>query len=269
MAILERLSEASGGLALSTLADELVIPKSAVFRFLQVLEEQGYVCQDEMRRYCLTMRVVRLGFRFLAGKGVWEIAQPILNRLAERSGELVRMTISDGQSLSWVGSAQGARSGVIIDPVMGSRVVLHATATGKVWLASMPTEEAVALALRQGFGTPQEHGPNVIQSVEDLIRELELTRDRGYGLNIQEAESDVSAVAVAIWQSTGGAEKFVGTVSIASPSSRAPADRLVAFVPDLQAAAREIADLWLLIERQPASKRPRQLFSNDIVLRSL
>ncbi|MDR3439390.1 IclR family transcriptional regulator [Telmatospirillum sp.] len=269
MAILERLSQASNGLPLSTIGEDLDIPKSAVYRFLQVLEEQGYVRQDETRRYSLTMRVVQMGFRFLAGKGVWEIAQPILNRLAERSGELVRMTVSDGQTLSWIASAQGARSGLIIDPVMGSRVVMHATATGKVWLASLPTEEAISIVLRQGLGSPQEHGPNVIQSVEGLIKEFKLTRERGYGLNVQEAEAGVTAIAVAIKQrGPDGQEKCVGTLSIAGPTSRTPAERLEAFVPDLQAAAREISDLWLLIERTPQSERPRQLFNSD-VLRTL
>jgi DNA-binding IclR family transcriptional regulator len=269
MAILEALSQAAKGLPLSTLGEQLDIPKSAVFRLLQILEQQGYVHQDEMRRYCLTMRIVQLGFRFLAGKGVWEIAQPILNRLAERSAELVRMTICDGVSLAWVGSAQGARSGVIIDPVMGSRVVLHATATGKVWLASLATDEAIAMVLRQGFGSPGEHGPNVIRSVEALLEELKLTRERGYGLNVQEAEADVSAAAVAIRQNIGRSEKFVGTLSIAAPTSRTPLERLLTFVPELTAAAREIADLWLLIDRQPQSERPRQLFNADVSLRTL
>jgi IclR family transcriptional regulator, acetate operon repressor len=267
MAILEQLSRAPTGLPLSTLAEQLDIPKSAVYRLLQVLEGEGYVRQDDARRYSLTMQVVQLGFRFLAGKGVWEIAQPILNRVAERSGELVRMTICDGASLAWVASAQGARSGLIIDPVMGSRVVLHVTATGKVWLASLATDEAIKLVLRQGLGNAGDHGPHAIHSVEDLLQELRTTRERGYGVNLEEAEAGVTAVAVAINQTFGDSQHFVGTLSVAGPASRTPRDRLESFVPILKSAAREIADLWLLIERQPQSERPRQIFNNDVVLR--
>lgn len=269
MAILEKLSGAPEGLALSAIGEALDIPKSAVYRFLQVLEEQGYVLQDSNKRYCLTMRVVQMGFRFLAGKGVWEIAQPILNRLAEKSGELVRMTICDGSTLSWVGSAQGARSGLIIDPVMGSRVVVHATATGKVWLASLPTDEAITMVLRDGFGGPEAHGPNVIRSIEALLEELKVTRNRGYGLNVEEAEAGVNAIAVAISQKTADGDKFTGTLSIAGPASRAPRERLEAFAPDLKAAAGEIADLWQVIQRQPASERPRQVFGGDVIIRSV
>lgn len=260
LSIIEMLAAAPYGLALSTIAHDLDIPKSAVHRFLQVLESRGYVRQDDTSRYRLTMRLVQMGFRFLAGRGAWEVAQPILDRLAEHSGELVRMTVADGDTLAWLGTAQGAKSGLIIDPVMGSRVVLHATATGKVWLSSLPIDTAVNLVLRRGFGTPEEHGPNVIQSTEDLIRELKLTRERGYGLAIEEADPGIVAVAVGIPSPRGEQESFVGTLSVAGPIYRVTRERLEGFVPHLRAAAREIADMWTMIEKGPRPDRPRQSF---------
>ena len=260
LAIIEMLAASSEGLPLSSVAKNLDIPKSAVHRFLQVLEDRGYVGQDDSRRYRLTMRLVQIGFKFLAGRGVWEVAQPILDRLAEHCGELVRMTVADGDTLSWLGAAQGAKSGLIIDPVMGSPVVLHATATGKIWLSSLPIDTAIGLVLRKGLGTPEEHGPGVIQSTEDLIRELKDTRARGYGLAIEEADPGVSAVAVGIPSSKGEDAPFVGTLSIAGPIYRLPRERLEGFVPELRAASGEIADMWSLIENTPRASRERQSF---------
>lgn len=258
LAIIEMLAAAPDGIALSTIASDLDIPKSAVHRFLQVLDGRGYVRQDETYRYRLTMRLVQMGFKFLAGRGAWEVAQPILDRLAEHSGELVRMTVADGDTLAWLGAAQGAKSGLIIDPVMGSRVVLHATATGKIWLSSLPIDTAVNLVLRRGFGTPKEHGPNVIQSTEALIQELKLTSERGYGLAIEEADPGVAAVAVGITSPNSDQEGFVGTLSVAGPIYRVTRERLEGFVPQLKEAAREIAEMWMIIERGPRSERPRQ-----------
>ena len=60
--------------------------------------------------------------------------------------ELVRMTVVDHDRLVWVAKAQGARGSLVVDPVMGRDVALHATANGKIWLASLSSEPMVSLS---------------------------------------------------------------------------------------------------------------------------
>ena len=67
-------------------ARALKLPKSAAHRFLALLAARGFVRQDEAtQRYALTLKLASLGFRFLAGTGWPDLAQPVLDALAART----------------------------------------------------------------------------------------------------------------------------------------------------------------------------------------
>src|SRR4051794_20750931 len=106
LAVMEFLTLHATGLGLFEIADQLQIPRSATHRILTVLAAQGYVRQDRYHgAYRLTAKIASLGFTFLARSGVTDLAQPILDRLARESGELVRLSIVDERTLTWVAKA--------------------------------------------------------------------------------------------------------------------------------------------------------------------
>ena len=55
-----------------------------------------------------------------------DIAQPVIDRLADTTPELVRLAIVDGDRLTLVAKAQGAKSGLRYDPDMGIRSACRA-----------------------------------------------------------------------------------------------------------------------------------------------
>ena len=120
---------------------------------------------------------------------------------------------------------------------------LYATASGKAWLATLPTDRALRIALKDGgFVHAERYGPNVVRSIDALMRELEATSRRGYGLASSEAEPGVTAVAKVI---RAGAEgPVLGTVSVAGPSVRMTDARVQELAPLVIAAAAEISTLW-------------------------
>lgn len=247
LTILEILSEHRLGLSLGDIADRAEIPKSAAHRMLNSLCGTGYVTQLPSRDYRLTLKMPALGFRFLSNTKILDECQFVLDRLAQEVGELVRMSMVNNDSLVWIAKAQGARSSLVIDPVMGREVALHATATGKVWLASLSTESALRHVLRDGFGTAQAHGPNVIQTIEALQVELAETRKRGYGLALEEADPGIVAIAVGL-HSAKSPDTVVATLSIAGPASRLSRDKLIALLPKLRAAAEQLRGIDVLLE---------------------
>ncbi len=249
LAIIEILAEAPEGMALGELSTRTGMPKSATHRMLSSLIESGFVAQSEHSRdYRMTMKLVTLGFRFLGETGMMRHCQSVLDQLGENVEELVRMTVVDGERLVWVAKAQGARSSLVVDPVMGRDVALHATATGKVWLASLNSEDALKLVLRDGFGTPHDHGPNVIQSVEELLGELEAVRTSGYGLAWEEADPGIGAIAVGIRASSEPNSPIVGTVSVAGPVFRISKDRLLECLPQIEHAAEQLCGVGSVLQ---------------------
>ena len=248
--VLELLAEAPDGLALSMVGTRLSIPKSATHRFLALLAERGYVRQDpRSQRYMLTYRLPALAFRFIAATGVTDVAQPVLDALAARTGELARLAVVDGETLTWVAKAQGAARGLRYDDQAGREVILHATASGKVWLASLPEASALAIVERAGRLGREAFGPRAVTTMAALRRELRETRARGWGEAIEEGEPGVVAVAAAVRSHLGEGAPVAATVSIAGPLARLDAARRAALARDAIAAAAELTELWPARER--------------------
>jgi len=242
MDIIELLADEPNGLPLSEIAPRLDMPKSAAHRLLSSLVNRGFAVQDDTsQRYRLTVRLAAVGFRVLAGAGTSDICQPSLDRLARRTGELVRLALVEGDTLFWIAKAQGALSGLRYDPDLGQAVVLHATATGKAWLSTMNDEAAANLVKKRGYVVPARFGKPIVRDEAGLLKELASTRARGYGMAIEEGEPGTCAMALAIPGRDGVA---VGTVSIAGPASRFTPERMKEVAPDLAATVTEIADLW-------------------------
>jgi IclR family transcriptional regulator, acetate operon repressor len=123
--------------------------------------------------------MVSLGPAYFSTSGVVDIAEPLIERMAQLSGELVRLAIVDGEHLTWVAKSQGARKGLCYDPDMGTDARLSCTATGHAGLLTLSDERALELVSRQGFGPPKDYGPNAPTTVQALLKMLHAARERG------------------------------------------------------------------------------------------
>lgn len=239
LSILEYLAAQPHGMPLGLIADELDMPRSACHRLLTALVRRGYVRQLRAQGdYVLTTKFAALGLSFLSGSGIVDIAQPILDRLAEQSGELVRLALVDQDRLTWVAKAQGARRGVRYDPDMGMDAVLSCTATGHAWMLTLTDERALQLVSRQGFGQPKDYGPKAPTTVKALLGILHAARTRGYSMIDEVFAPGMTAMAAPIWRNN---QPAIGVISIAGPRTRLTVERMHALGKPLLAAAAELA----------------------------
>jgi len=229
---------------LSEICRALKMPKGAAHRLLSALVQRQFAEQDETNEwYRLTLKTATIGLRFLSETGTTEICQPVLDRLARQTGELVRLAVADGDSLTWVAKAQGALSGLRYDPDMGHPVVLHATAAGRAWLATMDNAEATRIVLARGFAIPARFNRRLIDNEAALRRELKATRQRGYGLAIEEGEAGTIAIACAIHDPKRSG-RGVGVVTVAGPTPRLTQIKITEIIDDVRAAAVELSMNW-------------------------
>lgn len=247
LSIIELLAREAGALPLRAIADALDLPKSGAHRLLATLVGLGWATQDaDTGYYRLTMRLAILGQQLFTATGIPDVCQPLLNRLATQGRDFVRLAVVDDKSLVWVADAQGATRGLIYYPSLTTNTVpLHATASGKAWLATLPADEAVQnVDANGGFDHVDRYGPNAVRSMKALLRELKATARRGYGLAFNEAEPGITAVAAAIRPSTQA--PALGTVSIAGPSVRMTEQRAHELAPLVLDTAAELSSLWPL-----------------------
>jgi IclR family acetate operon transcriptional repressor len=237
--ILETLAAQPEGLALAAMADDLGLPRSACHRLLQELLRCGYVRQvREHGEYALTTKLPALGLSFLGSTGIVDLAQPIIERLADNAGDLVRLALVDGDRLTFVAKAQGARSGLRYDPDMGIDVRLSCSAGGHAWLMTLSEERATALVAAQGFGSPKQYGPKAPTTYKALMTILDEDRQRGYSLIVESYAPGMTAMAAPILRRNGEA---VGVITIAGPLQRLTPQRLQELGEPLRQAAADLA----------------------------
>ncbi|POA18979.1 IclR family transcriptional regulator [Pseudomonas sp. FW300-N1A1] len=237
--VLENLTGEPRGLPMQVLAEQLGIPKSATHRLLAELIRLGYVRQNpDNLRYQLSTRLVAMGFRYLSCSGA-DIVQPVLDRLAQETGELVRLGVIEGERQTWIAKSQGARSGLRYDPDMGREAPLSCTASGHAWLACLSDAEALSLVERQVSAVVHEPGPNAPRSSIELLERLRLAREHGYAWVQESSAVGTSAIAAVVRHPLNG--RVVGVLSVAGPSARLTEPRLHQLAPLLLQFSEELS----------------------------
>jgi IclR family transcriptional regulator, acetate operon repressor len=247
--LIEYLSAAPDGLSLAEMARELTVNKAIALRLLETLDQAGYVWRDDAaQRYHLTYRVSNLGLRQLQQSGLLGQCTSLLEDLAERTGELVRLSVVEhGERITWVYAVVGTRRSLRIDPNFNFEVSLHSHATGKAWLMTLPSDRITELVQRDGMEVLTPH-TNV--DIEALRKELEQSRRRGFASTYEENEIGVGAVAAPIVAPRlNGGRECVGVVSVAAPTNRMKRAEIEACGPSSAEVASRLAMMWPLDER--------------------
>jgi DNA-binding IclR family transcriptional regulator len=238
IAILELLTGHPWGLKAADIAEQLDIPSAAAMRVLASLAETGYVHgsgKDGM--YRLSPRLPALGLAFLGVSGVTDLVQPILDDLAKKTGELVRLAIISGDRLTWVAKSQGARTGILYSPEAGAEVYLPASANGHAWLCTLPEPEVRRLVDREKLDKPG-FGEGAPRTYNQLLAALDIARERGYA-SVQDSYAvGTTAMAVPIVRRATGVP--IGTLSVAGPTIRLSSQRMDEILPWLSSSAKEL-----------------------------
>lgn len=239
---LDLLAQTPEGLSVQSVAATLDLPPSATHRLLNDLVRLGYAEQvGRHGSYALTLKLAALGLAWLGRTGLPDLAQPVLDALARQSGELVRLSVADGDAPVWVAVAQGAKGGLRYDPAreQGERVSLAYSASGRAWVATLPEDRALALIATQGLTPPAGAADGARLDMAAVLRLLSDAREQGHAEAVDCFLEGMAAIAVPL----PGALPAPGTVSIAGPAVRLTPARRTALLPALQAAAAELAAL--------------------------
>ena len=218
-------------LTLSDVARATGLTRAAARRFLLTLADLGYVRTDG-RLFALTPRVLELGYAYLSGLSLSEIAQPHLERLAARVHESTSVSVLDGADIVYVARVPVSRI-MTVGINLGTRFPAHATSMGRVLLAGLVPGELTA---HLAGVTLSRLTPGTIADRGALAAELDRVRARGYALVDQELEEGLRSIAVPLRDRH---RRVVAAVNVSTHASRTPVGVLEG---DLLPALRETAD---------------------------
>lgn len=237
--LLETLSQQHSGISLSALAERLGLPKASVMRLLHALQGQAYVMRDPGTSvFTLGPRAAALGLRTLHAASVAHRYRPLLSALVQRLGETCNLTTREGAQVLYIDRVETTEPLRMTLPP-GSRVPLHCTASGKLFLSQMPAPDCQALVegLARERKTAHTH-----TSVAALMAEIERTRKRGIGVDNEEFINGMVAIAIPVRDAQG---QCVAAVACHTPTARLSLTDLLAHAPAIERTAQQIAALLL------------------------
>ena len=224
-------------LTLSEVAAATGVTRATARRFLLTLARLGYVRTDG-RRFSLTPRVLELGYAYLSGLSLPEVAEPHLEALVAEVNESSSVSVLDVDDVVYVARVPVSRIMTVAINV-GTRFPAYATSMGRVLLAGLSDADLAAYLEKVHL---QRLTGRTVSSVAALRSELAKVRAQGFALVDQELEEGLRAVAAPIRDRAG---RVVAAMNISAHASRTSLEsmRRNLVPPLLAAAARISADL--------------------------
>ncbi|QMW61203.1 SMP-30/gluconolactonase/LRE family protein [Devosia sp. MC521] len=230
--ILDIVANAAVGLRFTELLEQTAMPKGTLHRLLQALVEENLLTFDSRhQKYRLGARLFQWAHKVWDDFDLRGAAEPELERLRDMTGEAIRLGVMDGQSILYIDQREVPQP-LRLNNGVGSRAAVHASGLGKAILAHLPLEKRRALLADSNL---ERFTDSTITDPEELARQLDLIKARGYAVSVDEQHVGISSVAAPVLNHRG---EPIGAIGIIAPTFRLPLDRLHALGRDVIEAGR-------------------------------
>lgn len=211
----------AGARTFTAVAEATGLPRSTAHRLLKALEAHGLLALDPGVGYRLGPRLLRLGVGARREAPLRDLAHPVLERLAEQTGESAQLYVRMEDVRVCVDAVESRNELRTIVPV-GAALPLYAGSAAKVFLAW------------------DAHRMRQIRRAADpdrFARDVDQVRGRGWASSVGEREAGVGSVSAPV---VAASDTLVAVVSVSGPSSRMGRGGARRSVPAVLRAARDI-----------------------------
>lgn len=252
LSLLNVLAQMARECSLGEIAEAAKLPPSTVHRLLQTLQQAGYVVQNQAGgHYTLGDTLILLGRKAEQQRDVRQIARAKLEQLSQDTGETVNLTTVVENAIVQLDHVDSpSMLKVTWDP--GQRFPIHASASGKVFLAFLPEAEREQILKSIDLCAFTKR---TIVDVKKSRAELGGIRTRGYALDDAEREEGVRCVAAPIFNAQGS---IVAAVSVSGPSLRVSLANLEILANKVMKTAKAISATLGYVAEIKTSMRARK-----------
>ena len=235
LGVLEAVAAAPEPAGLDEVARATSLPKPTALRLLQTLEAAGLLQREPgPKSYAAGPRLLRLAWSTLAHARFRAERRAILQRLVESVGETCNVAMLDGRELVYLDRVETS-SPLRLNLAPGSRLPLHCTSGGKLFLAALPRSRWERLL---GDGPLARHTPRTITRLAALAEELGEIRRQGWSADREEFIAGIVCLAVPVRGPDGA---LIASLALQAPLARVTHEQSLAHLPALRAAAAELA----------------------------
>jgi len=208
--LLDILSEVKVPLSLAELSARAGWPKSTVYGLLSTMRESSVIEQQPDGRYGLGIRLFEYGCSVSGCWSISELSKPYLQHLAQKTGESVFLSVLNRTEVITIDQVQ-SRAGLRVVSEVGTRLPIHCTSQGKVFLAAMPEAESMRVLKLKPLPS---YTPHTLVGWQDLKQELASVRQQNYALENGEYKIGLRSVSAPIRDISGQVRYAIGIVGM-------------------------------------------------------
>lgn len=233
--VMQALLTSNESLPLSGLADRLEMPKPTVHRLLRQLEDVGVVRRDlSGKDYSVGPTFLTLAVDALSVRARQPPIRWIMRKLVDHIGESCNLGILQDHEIVYLERVE-CDWPLRLQLHAGSRVPIHCTASGKLFLAKMSVKSRSTFL--NGLQL-KRFTDRTITNADSLEQECATIRTVAYSINNEEYHLGLIGLAVPVLRRDG---TVVASLAVHAPSFRMSVDIAKTYVPLLRSAAAEIA----------------------------
>lgn len=211
-------------------------PKPSVHRMLTQLETGGLLAREPgSKLYAPAPRLVTLAENVLGANTQRGVRHAVLRQLVSDVGESCNLTALSGAEVIYLDRVEAAFP-LRMELKAGTRVPIHCSASGKLFLAYMPTAQRKALLDTLPL---TRYTPTTLTARAALEAELAQIVRQGYAVDAEEFVEGLVCAAVPVKAS--GSRTVRSALALQAPAARMSLARAVEQVPQLHAAATAMA----------------------------
>jgi DNA-binding IclR family transcriptional regulator len=210
--ILRLVAHHPEGVGVTVIAQAIELPKSTTSRILSTLERWEAVARTGDNRFQIGPELVRLVGQRPFSQNLSTLARPVLQEIADMTGEAVALCILDELQVYHLDHVQSQQA-VRVRDWTGERTPLHISSAGKIFLAygnSNLVETYLERPLSRYTG-------RTITSPDILRAQLPQIRRQGYAVSDEEFDDGVLGFAVPVLDSHGN---VIAAINLYGPKFR-------------------------------------------------
>ena len=230
MSIMQHVAESSRGVSIAELVESITLPKPTVHRITTQLTAEGFLLRGPDKRFVVGHNLKRFALLVHSNLSAGAPRHAILEALSQEIGETCNCTMLEGNHTLYFDRVE-CNWPIKVDLHLGSRLPLHATASGKLFLAYMRPAERKRLLQAAPLS---QNTPHTITQIEELETQLKQIKKQAVSFDNEELLSGMVAVAVPVFDQ---AQQVCFTVAVHAPTNRKQLKDLEACIPALRRAA--------------------------------
>jgi DNA-binding IclR family transcriptional regulator len=202
-----------------------------------MLEREGFLQRElDGKRFVPGPRLNRLALSVIAGSGLRAERHAILHAVSTEIGETCNVTVPDGSEMHYVDRVETHWPLRLQFPI-GTRVPLHCTASGKLFLSSLPNARRKRLLTRLAL---DRRTARTLTEPATLEAALMRIRKEQLGTDDEEFVDGMVAVAVPVTDPRG---RLIATLATHAPRQRMTLEAARRHLPALRRAAAQLSEL--------------------------